>query len=182
VTKARDCVGCRRQRGPRAAQITAYCLAAHHSGHRRSFSSMTRFGQLESRCTRRNNMSMRRDLSPRTLSTQCRVGCSPDRLLGKKQHKFLSAASSLTYRAGPQVHDSRQLSSPGRPLGLQGQWCWRPHTTVRTGTWASVVSRVGTLIDKRQPLTPKLHVRMNLHGTYARAPYSERHLDTLFLA
>jgi hypothetical protein len=49
-------------------------------------------------------------------------------------------------------------------------------TTVRTGTWASVVSRVGTLIDKRQPLTPKLHVRVNLHGTYARAPYSERHL------
>jgi hypothetical protein len=61
-----------------------------------------------------------------------------------------------------------------RPLGLQGQWCcWRPHTTVRTGTWASVVSRVGTLIDKRQP---KLHVRMNFHGTYARAPYSEHRL------
>jgi hypothetical protein len=46
-----------------------------------------------------------------------------------------------------------------------------------------VVSRVGTLIDKRQPLTPKLHVRMNLHGTYARAPYSELELiHTLFLA
>ena len=61
-----------------------------------------------------------------------------------------------------------------RPLGLQGQWCcWRPRTTVRTGTWARVVSRVGTLIDKRQP---KLHVRMNFHGTYARAPYSEHRL------
>jgi hypothetical protein len=44
-----------------------------------------------------------------------------------------------------------------------------------------LVSRVGTLIDKRQPLTPKLHVRVNLHGTHARAPYSERRLYIPFL-
>jgi hypothetical protein len=62
-------------------------------------------------------------ISPNALhSAPCRT--FSDHPLGKKQHSSLHP-SRLMYLVGPQVHDSRQLSSPGRLLGLQGQWCWR---------------------------------------------------------
>jgi hypothetical protein len=178
VTKARSCVGCQRQE---AAPIAPCRLAALHSGHRRGLFSMTRNGQLD-------------------WSLDAREGTCRCTKTGLPEHSFHSTRNNTLSLGHPL--GEKQLLLPISSILLQvGRLRWttarqgdshlqgciagasRALPTARTGTWASVVSRVGTLIDKRQPLTLKLHVRMNLHGTYARAPYSELELiHTLFLA